>query len=267
MHNGMKVNIVVHQLDKPRWEFRSPDYKRNVHVVYRDGEHYDSVRLIGDDAKAPATAFVVTPRGALPEGSSEAATAMGAAGAAGLKGKAAGLDMGPGDPATGGGGGEDRFDPEGASEAEKLLLRSTIGFSLWEARDTLESAGGDVDLALEILIAQQESNRRAREDFMQEGLPNAAAADGQTHEGAAAGGGDTDGDEDRSRSEHATGEKHAALIDGWGSTDSLGLDLGIGFGARIETQGGTPAMSGLPSLPRSSASHCNTGVGSESLAG
>eukprot|EP01130_Rhizamoeba_saxonica_P017370 TRINITY_DN8400_c0_g1_i1.p1 TRINITY_DN8400_c0_g1~~TRINITY_DN8400_c0_g1_i1.p1 ORF type:complete len:408 (-),score=72.13 TRINITY_DN8400_c0_g1_i1:128-1234(-) len=43
------VNIIIHQLDQPRWEVInfSPD-TRTIHLSYHDGDHYNSVRLSND---------------------------------------------------------------------------------------------------------------------------------------------------------------------------------------------------------------------------
>ncbi|NXN18338.1 OTUD3 protein, partial [Indicator maculatus] len=51
-----QMNVVIHQLNAPLWQIRGTDKSnaRELHIAYRDGEHYDSVRRISDDSEAPA---------------------------------------------------------------------------------------------------------------------------------------------------------------------------------------------------------------------
>ncbi|NXA82279.1 OTUD3 protein, partial [Thryothorus ludovicianus] len=51
-----QMNVVIHQLNAPLWQIRGTDRSdaRELHIAYRHGEHYDSVRRISDDAEAPA---------------------------------------------------------------------------------------------------------------------------------------------------------------------------------------------------------------------
>ena len=45
-------NLCVHQAGQPRWEIRNyPLSDRCFHVAYRDGDHYDSVRLLSEDGR------------------------------------------------------------------------------------------------------------------------------------------------------------------------------------------------------------------------
>ncbi|KAG9466918.1 OTU domain-containing protein 3 [Eleutherodactylus coqui] len=51
-----QVNVVIHQLNNPLWQIRGSD-KANapeLHIAYRYGEHYDSVRSIHDNTETPA---------------------------------------------------------------------------------------------------------------------------------------------------------------------------------------------------------------------
>ncbi|XP_059997196.1 OTU domain-containing protein 3 [Lagenorhynchus albirostris] len=51
-----QLNVVIHQLNAPLWQIRGTD-KSNVqelHIAYRYGEHYDSVRRVNDNSEAPA---------------------------------------------------------------------------------------------------------------------------------------------------------------------------------------------------------------------
>ncbi|XP_071305359.1 OTU domain-containing protein 3 isoform X1 [Agelaius tricolor] len=57
-----QMNVVIHQLNTPLWQFvsfveiRGTDRSgaRELHIAYRHGEHYDSVRRLSDDSEAPA---------------------------------------------------------------------------------------------------------------------------------------------------------------------------------------------------------------------
>ncbi|NWW83641.1 OTUD3 protein, partial [Rhynochetos jubatus] len=51
-----QMNVVIHQLNAPLWQIRGTDRNnaRELHIAYRYGEHYDSVRRIDDDSEAPA---------------------------------------------------------------------------------------------------------------------------------------------------------------------------------------------------------------------
>ncbi|KAM4015818.1 OTU domain-containing protein 3 [Anomaloglossus baeobatrachus] len=51
-----QVNVVIHQLNNPLWQIRGSDKAnaRELHIAYRYGEHYDSVRPVHDNTEAPA---------------------------------------------------------------------------------------------------------------------------------------------------------------------------------------------------------------------
>ncbi|XP_010189896.1 PREDICTED: OTU domain-containing protein 3, partial [Mesitornis unicolor] len=51
-----QMNVVIHQLNAPLWQIRGTDKNnaRELHIAYRHGEHYDSVRRINDNSEAPA---------------------------------------------------------------------------------------------------------------------------------------------------------------------------------------------------------------------
>ncbi|XP_029434433.1 OTU domain-containing protein 3 isoform X2 [Rhinatrema bivittatum] len=51
-----EVNVVIHQLNKPLWQIRGTDKAnaRELHIAYRYGEHYDSVRRFNDNSETPA---------------------------------------------------------------------------------------------------------------------------------------------------------------------------------------------------------------------
>ncbi|NXW95534.1 OTUD3 protein, partial [Alopecoenas beccarii] len=51
-----QINVVIHQFNTPLWQVQGTDKTnaRELHIAYRYGEHYDSVRRISDDSEAPA---------------------------------------------------------------------------------------------------------------------------------------------------------------------------------------------------------------------
>ncbi|NXQ28964.1 OTUD3 protein, partial [Alaudala cheleensis] len=51
-----QINVVIHQLNAPLWQIRGTDRSdaRELHIAYRHGEHYDSVRSCSDDSESPA---------------------------------------------------------------------------------------------------------------------------------------------------------------------------------------------------------------------
>uniref|UniRef100_UPI00398E65C0 OTU domain-containing protein 3 n=1 Tax=Pristiophorus japonicus TaxID=55135 RepID=UPI00398E65C0 len=51
-----QVNIVIHQLNAPLWQVFGTRKSNAVelHIAYRYGEHYDSVRMVNDNSEAPA---------------------------------------------------------------------------------------------------------------------------------------------------------------------------------------------------------------------
>ncbi|NXG72447.1 OTUD3 protein, partial [Baryphthengus martii] len=51
-----QLNVVIHQLNAPLWQIQGTEKPnvRELHIAYRYGEHYDSVRRIDDDSEAPA---------------------------------------------------------------------------------------------------------------------------------------------------------------------------------------------------------------------
>uniref|UniRef100_U3K7N5 OTU domain-containing protein 3 n=1 Tax=Ficedula albicollis TaxID=59894 RepID=U3K7N5_FICAL len=51
-----QINVVIHQFNAPLWQVRGTDRSdaRELHIAYRHGEHYDSVRSSSDDSETPA---------------------------------------------------------------------------------------------------------------------------------------------------------------------------------------------------------------------
>lgn len=53
---SQQVKVVIHQLNTPLWEINGSEKPlcRELHIAYRYGDHYDSVRRIGDNTESPA---------------------------------------------------------------------------------------------------------------------------------------------------------------------------------------------------------------------
>lgn len=53
---SQQVKVVIHQLNAPLWEINGTEKPicRELHIAYRYGDHYDSVRKIGDNSENPA---------------------------------------------------------------------------------------------------------------------------------------------------------------------------------------------------------------------
>lgn len=53
---SQQLKVVIHQLNAPLWEINGSDKPlcRELHIAYRYGDHYDSVRHIGDNSESPA---------------------------------------------------------------------------------------------------------------------------------------------------------------------------------------------------------------------
>ncbi|KAL6120027.1 otud3 [Pungitius sinensis] len=53
---SQQVKVVIHQLNTALWEINGAEKEvcRELHIAYRYGDHYDSVRRIGDNSESPA---------------------------------------------------------------------------------------------------------------------------------------------------------------------------------------------------------------------
>ncbi|XP_072552487.1 OTU domain-containing protein 3 [Salminus brasiliensis] len=53
---SQQLKVVIHQLNAPLWEINGSDKAlcRELHIAYRYGDHYDSVRHTGDNSESPA---------------------------------------------------------------------------------------------------------------------------------------------------------------------------------------------------------------------
>ncbi|XP_052340179.1 OTU domain-containing protein 3 [Oncorhynchus keta] len=53
---SQQLKVVIHQLNTPLWEINGSEklIGRELHIAYRYGDHYDSVRPFGDNSESPA---------------------------------------------------------------------------------------------------------------------------------------------------------------------------------------------------------------------
>ncbi|KAJ8412189.1 hypothetical protein AAFF_G00144560 [Aldrovandia affinis] len=51
-----QLRVIIHQLNTPLWEINGSEkpVSRELHVAYRYGDHYDSVRPVGDNSESPS---------------------------------------------------------------------------------------------------------------------------------------------------------------------------------------------------------------------
>ncbi|PWA33005.1 hypothetical protein CCH79_00016893 [Gambusia affinis] len=59
---SQQVKVVIHQLNAPLWEINGVEKQacRELHIAYRYGDHYDSVRRVGDNSESPAQLRIET---------------------------------------------------------------------------------------------------------------------------------------------------------------------------------------------------------------
>ena len=119
----LKINIIVHQLDQPRWEILNhPREAKAIHLSYHDGEHYNSVRLLTDLGKGPAQEIPMGSNGEILIGSKAQAL----------------LDE--------------------ADSKEKMIMGSSGCWDLARVREVLKMLSGDVDAAiLQLMTEVQET--------------------------------------------------------------------------------------------------------------
>jgi len=164
LSRSLGVNVAVHQVDQPRWELTNfhAAGARTISLAYHDGDHYNSVRGMGDDTDAPAA--TINYAALLPP---DVATILaGAAAASAARGVAAASAAAAVAAAA---AGDARWGPEARVLASLPRARRP---SAGTVRAMLADMGGDVDATIEaflsITAADEEADTRA--------TPAAAAA-------------------------------------------------------------------------------------------
>ncbi|XP_060191099.1 OVARIAN TUMOR DOMAIN-containing deubiquitinating enzyme 7 isoform X2 [Lycium barbarum] len=127
------TNICIHRHMSPRWYIQNFDNResRMLHLSYHDGEHYNSIRLKEDSCTGPASPIIIKADADLSAKSREVIAAAKSKGDTGRNI----VQVGSVKVVMAGSGCDDR---------EKV-------------KQVLQQVGGDVDAALEFLIAEQGS--------------------------------------------------------------------------------------------------------------
>ncbi|XP_010270437.1 PREDICTED: OTU domain-containing protein 3 isoform X3 [Nelumbo nucifera] len=127
-----RSNICIHQLMSPRWYIRNFDNRgiRMIHLSYHNEEHYNSVRLKDDECNGPAKPIVIKADAVLSATSHQVKPA-----AAKSKGGS--------------------FDNKTTTGSMKLVMAGSGCENVDRVEQVLEQLCGDVDAAIEFLIATQ----------------------------------------------------------------------------------------------------------------
>ncbi|CAL5324635.1 unnamed protein product [Camellia sinensis] len=125
-------NICIHRISSPRWYIQNFDNReaRMVHLSYHDGEHYNSVRLKEDTCTGPARPIIIKADADLSATSRQAKVAV-------TKSK--------------GGAGKNFIH----AEAIKLVMSGGGCEDAKKVEQVLQQVDGDVDAAIEFLIAEE----------------------------------------------------------------------------------------------------------------
>uniref|UniRef100_A0A6N2N7D3 OTU domain-containing protein n=1 Tax=Salix viminalis TaxID=40686 RepID=A0A6N2N7D3_SALVM len=134
-------NICVHRYMSPRWYIRNFDQHgaRMVHLSYHDEEHYNSVRSKDDPCNGPAQSIIIKVDADLSATSAQAK-------AVSCKSKA--------------GIAKDSFE----SGSLKLVMAGSGCENAEKVKQVLLEVDGDVDAAIEFLIAEQETDSFSEEN-------------------------------------------------------------------------------------------------------
>ncbi|KAK4790899.1 hypothetical protein SAY86_031312 [Trapa natans] len=135
-----RSNICIHQNMSPRWyirNFEQPGY-RMIHLSYHDEEHYNSVRLKEDPGDGPARPVAIKADSDLSSSSCQAKSEL-------KKSK--------------GGPGKNMVD----AGSVKIVMAGSGCENAEKVEQILEQMAGDVDAAIEYLVAEQETEEISEE--------------------------------------------------------------------------------------------------------
>ncbi|KDO79140.1 hypothetical protein CISIN_1g030016mg [Citrus sinensis] len=123
-------NICIHRHMSPRWYIRNFDYHeaRMIHLSYHDGEHYNGVRLKEDSCIGSARPIIIKADADISAASIQSKTVTSK-----LKGAAGIINAG----------------------SIKLVMAGSGCENSEKVEEVLLQVGGDVDAAIEFLIAEQ----------------------------------------------------------------------------------------------------------------
>ncbi|KAI5684525.1 hypothetical protein M9H77_05753 [Catharanthus roseus] len=140
-----RSNICIHRHMSPRWYIRNFDNHeaKMIHLSYHDGEHYNSVRSKEDPCTGPAMAITIKADADLSATSQQAKSA-----AKKSKGEVGRTIILPGSLKMAMAG-------SGCEDVEKVKQVAILFHLTSILLQVLEQVGGDVDAAVEYLIAEQ----------------------------------------------------------------------------------------------------------------
>ncbi|XP_052300437.1 OVARIAN TUMOR DOMAIN-containing deubiquitinating enzyme 7 isoform X4 [Citrus sinensis] len=147
-------NICIHRHMSPRWYIRNFDYHeaRMIHLSYHDGEHYNSVRLKEDSCIGSARPIIIKADADISAASIQSKTVTSK-----LKGAAGIINAGSIKLVMAGSGCENSEKVEEVINCIQFLLSGNfivLHYSV-NVLNVLLQVGGDVDAAIEFLIAEQ----------------------------------------------------------------------------------------------------------------
>ncbi|KAI9165254.1 hypothetical protein LWI28_010503 [Acer negundo] len=135
-----RSNICIHRNMSPRWYIQNFDYHeaRMIHLSYHDEEHYNSVRLKEDTCTGPARPIVIKADADLSVASHQPKSAA---------------------SKSEGGAGTDSIN----SGSMKLVMAGTGCGNAEKVEQVLLQVAGDVDAAIEFLVAEQATEEQTAE--------------------------------------------------------------------------------------------------------
>ena len=136
------VHVIVHQLSAPRYQLTNHEggSSRTIHLSYHDGEHYNSVRVMGDEAhdgparEIPKELKLNAEKGSYSGGATSSS----------------GSGSGPGTSLGSDGG---KCSKKVLPSDVTVVSRATGCKEMDRVREVLADCDGDVDAAIEVLVA------------------------------------------------------------------------------------------------------------------
>ncbi|KAF5179026.1 Otu domain-containing protein [Thalictrum thalictroides] len=126
-----RSNICIHRIMQPRWYIRNfPNHARIIHLSYHNEEHYNSVRLKEDPCNGPAKPIVI-------KVDADLSKSREAKGVSKSKGSVSECNTG--------------------SESIQMVMAGSGCKNVKKVEQVLQLVNGDVNEAIELLIAEKES--------------------------------------------------------------------------------------------------------------
>lgn len=174
---GTRTNICIHQANSPRWYIRNFSGRETtmIHLSYHDGEHYNSVRLLDDACEGPAKTIIIKVDTNISATDHNKKVKSNESKVSSHKNL---VDSG----------------------SVKMVMAGTGCGNINKVEQVLQEVDGDVDAAIEFLIAEQQAdlNIDKRDDISCESIGDDENGNLERLEVAS---GDTASEHDRSRSD------------------------------------------------------------------